>query len=121
MSRASKPKDIPTLLAQTIFDIADAINNPMPSYTPDHPELTRKDIGVVYSNCFHDFDTEIAAKLLEGVVFATHTAWDFHASIWYEDGQYHSYVMQYRAHVATHSDPDLMTLIKQVNSIYGED
>jgi hypothetical protein len=112
---------IPIMIDGTELDIGEVIKNPG-SVEDDagHPQYTRKNIGTVYS--FHNFFEDVAKDLVnKSMVYAVHSAWNFVASIWYEENQYHSYVMQYRHYIATYSDPDLRALINKVNSVYGTD
>ena len=81
----------------------------------------REWIGEVMSNFDHCIDEEIANKLKETKSYADYPAWDFHGSVWYEDGKYHCQIKRYGSHIDTISNEDLQEIMDEASGEYGWD
>jgi len=58
-------------------------------------------IGELMTNFDHSINLDVAAKLKTGNFVADYTAWDFSASVWFEDQCYCAKVIQHYSHIAT--------------------
>ena len=84
-------------------------------------DLSLPNIGDVMSNFDHEVDAEQAARLREGDCIGQYPAWNFFGYVWFEDGEFHCMVKQYRVHVATLSASTLEELMEDASNRYGND
>lgn len=82
---------------------------------PEHWER----IDDVMSNCDHVVDPIVVERLAAGGCVAGQPAWEYHGTVWFEDGQWHEAVKRYRSHVATYSDENLATVFALVHANHG--
>jgi predicted ester cyclase len=77
----------------------------------------------VYSNFDHCLNEKVADELVEqnGKIVAQHAAWNFCGYIWYENGNFHEQVWQYKKPVAEFKNKNIIDLIDEVNSEYGNE
>lgn len=83
------------------------------------PPADYENVGNVYSNFDHQIDEEVSARLAKGHVVAEHTAWDFFALIWMEDGKFYEMVKRYQRHVDTVEGDGALEVIRATNEKYG--
>lgn len=85
------------------------------------PPADAEDLDDVMSNFDHDIDEAVAAKLVTGNYVAGYPAWDFHGTVWFQDGVFKCQVKRYLAHVATIEAPTLRELMSECCRRYGAD
>ncbi len=77
-------------------------------------------IRTVYSNLVHSFDDEAVELLKRGALpCAAHTAWDFHGTIWFEDGVWKEQVWTRRYPSAQYESKHLPSLVEHVLERHG--
>lgn len=81
----------------------------------------RKYIGDVMTNFDHSIDYELAPQLIGENSYASYPAWDFHGSVWHEEGQYHCEIWQYRSYQETISAETLGEIMDIVSGEYGSE
>ena len=79
----------------------------------------REWIGEVMSNFDHCIDNDIAQQLKETISYADYPAYEFHGSVWFEDGQYHCQIKRYGRHIDTISNEDLREIMDEASDKYG--
>ncbi len=71
------------------------------------------------SNFDHSIDEGMEEDLRNGMR-SYHAGWNFFGLVWFESGQFHEMVKQYRHHIATHSADSLRELMVDVNASFGD-
>lgn len=73
------------------------------------------------SNCDHSIDEGLEEALMArpGEVYGPYAAWDFHARVWFENGQFHAEVWRFRAPQKVFSCDTLHEIMSEVSSEYG--
>lgn len=74
-----------------------------------------------YSNYDREMPDGIEAALQSGKSWAPHFAFEHFGRIWFENGQFHEYVMRHGSHMETISAETMMGLIEKVNDEWGHD
>jgi hypothetical protein len=85
------------------------------------PSKKLKWIDTVMTNFDGGIEPDAEARLKAGDCLGGYAAWNFHGHVWWEDGQFHCMVHQYRAHVATLSADSLAGIMKQACELFGAD
>lgn len=85
---------------------------PMPP--PDWPEA-----GELMTNFDHTVDAAMAARLQTEQVVASYPGWDFYATCWYAEGQYHAAVRRFGQHIDTLSAETAEALMEETSALYG--
>ena len=75
----------------------------------------------IMSNSDHEIDEEIAQKIKGKKLTAYYSGWNFHGTVWWENGQWHCEIWQYRSHNATYSAKTLKQLMEDISFDYGWD
>ena len=80
------------------------------------------DIDSVYSNCDHQLNTDVAARLREAPeISAPHAAWNFNGRVWWDGELWREQVWRYGVPVAEYEAFDLEALLEHVNGIHGHE
>jgi len=79
----------------------------------------REYIGEVMTNFDHSIDNDIAEQLKDTNFYAGYSAWDFHGSVWFENGEYHCQIKRYGNHIDTISNEDLQGIMNEASEKYG--
>jgi hypothetical protein len=70
-----------------------------------------------------NFDREIvhatADSIKEKPFYSGYAGWNFHGKVWWQDGQWHCEVWQYRSYVETFSAQTLEEIMTLVSDEYG--
>lgn len=83
---------------------------------PDRP-----DAGDVYSNCDHELDESVAAKLETGNFTGNHIAWNFFGYVWKDENKWCEAVFSFHQLVETISAKSLIEVIQKANERHGGD
>jgi hypothetical protein len=73
------------------------------------------------SNFDHQVPDGLEDQLKSGEFYCDYPAWDFHANVWYENGQFHAYCRRYHRHVGTYSADTIRELMKICSDSHGYD
>lgn len=73
------------------------------------------------SNFDHEVDHEVAQRLRSEEVLAGYPGWNFYATCWFADGQFHAEVSCHGVHRATISAETPEKLMKMVSEAFGSD
>jgi len=96
------------------------MNSQLPSDTLSMPDWPVLDDSLM-SNFDHEVDEDVAAKLQSGQFLAEYPGWNFHATCWFADGQFHARVMQYCAVRGIYSSGTPKELMDAISSEFGYD
>lgn len=85
------------------------------------PPKNREYAGSAFCSNFDGaiINREVAGLLTAEKHYADYPAWEWHGDVWFEDGQFHCYVMRYHVHVDTVSADDVEELQKVVCDKWG--
>lgn len=78
-------------------------------------------LDTVMTNCDHTIEPGTEEKLKAGGCCGGYAAWNFYGHVWWENGQFHCMVEQYRSHVATLSADSLAEIMEQACELFGAD
>lgn len=73
------------------------------------------------SNFDREVDGAVAQQLRDGQVCARYAGWNFNATCWFADGQFHAAVYCYHVHRATMSADTPAKLMRVVSEAFGWD
>lgn len=95
--------------------------NAVAATTEFQPDIDGEEIEQSMSNFDHSIDDGMAEALQAAprLAIGRHSAWNFHALVWFEAGQFHSEVWCYRSPVSRHKADTLQELMKIHNAQYG--
>lgn len=92
---------------------------------PDWPMAKGEDSGlfgaILMSNRDHEVNQDVAQQLRNNQVLAEYSGWNFHATCWFADEQFHAEVCVHHVHRATVSAPTPEELMELVSSDFGQD
>jgi hypothetical protein len=74
---------------------------------------------VVMTNYDHSVDEAVAERLRRGGECGQHTAFDFHAWVWFADGRWHEQVFVHHVPQGSFCADTLQELMKIVNDEFG--
>ena len=74
----------------------------------------------ICSNFDHEINQQIVGEVRQGKI-ADYPGWNFHATVWFADGQFHAKIMQYLVHVATLSAETFPELKDEICNEFGND
>ena len=83
--------------------------------------MRESDLGMSNFDRSIDEGLEEVLKAFPGEVYGTYAGWDFHARVWFEDGQFHAEVWRYRSPQKVFSCDTLHEIMSEVSSEYGYD
>ena len=80
------------------------------------------DIGEsVMSNFDHQIDLGIAKKLKDGKYYSGYPAYNFHGTVWYDNGKWKCKIKRYRIHIDTIIADTLEEIMNEASEKYGDD
>ena len=84
----------------------------------DYKELTGDDI---MSNFDGEIQNDVAEKIKNEKLFSSYPGWNFHGTVWHEDGSWHCEVWVYGSTHRTISKETLPEIMDSVCADYGRD
>ncbi len=78
-----------------------------------------EEIYQVMSNFDHEIDAKIAERLKSGNLFSSYPGWNFYATVWWSDGNYHAEVKCYCIHQTTLVSDSLQEIMNEASTRWG--
>jgi hypothetical protein len=73
----------------------------------------------IMSNFDHEINPDAEEFLKNHKVYGDYPAWNFHGSVWFENGMFHCEIWQYHSHVDTISESSLAEIMESASDLYG--